>query len=536
MVGSSTTCVKVKKIEKVPSQYYTPNVTYVAKADTRVKIKLEDKTVQTAEQLEDALEAAPAVKVGLAGGIPSFAAEWWDKMKEAGKKGIHSIKYFLTDNAKRIAISGGASVALASIAGVVLVSTCSIAYQVRLGDKVIGTVKDESTYYQILSDVQEEVAEISEIAFEPRGELNVNMRLIPKGTLTDEEEIKEKLKSTSADMIPAYAVLVNSKPIMALPNQQMAIDVLEAYKKDYTGDAENVEVTFATDVEVAHEFVPKTLLKTKDSALDYLRSGQFETYTPAEGETLETVAEKYGVKVNDILNKNVVSDEVELSRQCLKIYTGKPLIDVKTVEHIKGEFAVPFETVQTEDETKYQGSIKAETEGQDGLKFLEAYVTKVNGEEVGKNVVQETMLKAPVNQVEILGTREVPAPVGTGFFAMPASGSLSSRFGSRWGRNHNGIDIAAGIGADVKAADTGRVIYSQYNDGGYGYLIQIDHGNGFVTYYGHCSELIAQVGDIVSKGDIIAKVGNTGNSTGPHLHFEVRKDGTPYDPLAYLND
>jgi len=118
---------------------------------------------------------------------------------------------------------------------------------------------------------------------------------------------------------------------------------------------------------------------------------------------------------------------------------------------------------------------------------------------------------------------------------MPSDGVLTSRFGSRWGRKHNGIDISADVGTNIYAADNGTVIYSQYNDGGFGYLLQIDHGNGVVTYYAHCNELLVPAGAVVAKGDVIATVGNTGRSTGPHLHFEVHKNGCPVDPTQYYS-
>ncbi len=120
--------------------------------------------------------------------------------------------------------------------------------------------------------------------------------------------------------------------------------------------------------------------------------------------------------------------------------------------------------------------------------------------------------------------------------ARPVNGTLSSRYGSRWGRNHNGIDLAAQTGTPIYAAESGRVTYAEFNDGGYGYMVKLDHGNGLETYYAHCSELCVKAGDVVTKGGLIAKVGSTGRSTGPHLHFEVRRNGVPEDPYFYLNN
>lgn len=124
-------------------------------------------------------------------------------------------------------------------------------------------------------------------------------------------------------------------------------------------------------------------------------------------------------------------------------------------------------------------------------------------------------------------------------FIWPVTGTITSYFGPRpdpftgvW-RNHSGMDIAARTGTPILAAEDGVVIYSGWIDG-YGYTIIIDHGGGLSTLYAHASKLIAQAGQSVSRGDTVALVGSTGYSTGPHLHFEVRLNGTRVEPLDYL--
>lgn len=117
--------------------------------------------------------------------------------------------------------------------------------------------------------------------------------------------------------------------------------------------------------------------------------------------------------------------------------------------------------------------------------------------------------------------------------AWPTNGTVTSGFGYRWGALHAGIDIANGVGTPIRAAKTGTVILAGWN-GGYGNCIVIDHGGGFSTLYGHMSRLRASEGQRVSQGDLIGDMGSTGNSTGPHLHFETRVNGNPQDPTRYL--
>lgn len=115
----------------------------------------------------------------------------------------------------------------------------------------------------------------------------------------------------------------------------------------------------------------------------------------------------------------------------------------------------------------------------------------------------------------------------------PAAGPVTSPYGMRWGRMHQGIDIGAGMGAPILAAGTGTVIYAGWMDG-YGNVVLVDHGNGMVTVYAHQSAIGVGNGARVSKGQVIGAVGSTGNSTGPHLHFETRVNGVALDPMAYL--
>ncbi len=128
---------------------------------------------------------------------------------------------------------------------------------------------------------------------------------------------------------------------------------------------------------------------------------------------------------------------------------------------------------------------------------------------------------------------------GSGPMGLPSNGEISSRFGWRTHpilgtrRFHAGLDFAADYGSPIRAAERGVVIFSGWY-GGYGNAVIIDHGNGITTLYGHASELYVNEGQTVQRGEAIAAVGSTGLSTGPHLHFEVRKSGEPVDPIAYL--
>jgi murein DD-endopeptidase MepM/ murein hydrolase activator NlpD len=115
----------------------------------------------------------------------------------------------------------------------------------------------------------------------------------------------------------------------------------------------------------------------------------------------------------------------------------------------------------------------------------------------------------------------------------PVDAPITSPFGSRWGTHHDGIDLGAAYGTPIRAAAAGTVLYCGWEEG-YGNFTVIDHGGGLATAYGHQSSIAVSCGQHVEQGQVIGYVGSTGHSTGPHLHFEVRVNGSPVDPLGYL--
>ncbi len=140
---------------------------------------------------------------------------------------------------------------------------------------------------------------------------------------------------------------------------------------------------------------------------------------------------------------------------------------------------------------------------------------------------------APAPAVASAPISSAPQPAASGGWQWPASGSVTSEYGRRWGRMHEGVDIGAPSGTPINAARSGQVVFAG-SQGGYGNLVLVDHGGGVVTAYAHQSRIIVSPGQSVSGGQQLGAVGSTGNSTGPHLHFEVRVGGAARNPRGYL--
>ena len=182
---------------------------------------------------------------------------------------------------------------------------------------------------------------------------------------------------------------------------------------------------------------------------------------------------------------------------------------------------------------------------QDQLGVVEKYETSLTDFSSVEDSVNELYEQKVVKVASSYGSSSTIAATGVNASSevvdlgisliSPVSGIVTSRFGARWGRSHKGTDIGAPQGTPIYAAASGTVIYSEYGyGGGYGNHVIISHGNGITTLYGHCTDLYVDEGEYVSQGELIATVGSTGESTGNHLHLEIRVDGIAQDPQNYL--
>lgn len=226
-----------------------------------------------------------------------------------------------------------------------------------------------------------------------------------------------------------------------------------------------------------------------------------------------------------------------------------------------------FETEYTYDDSKPASYRKTVKEGKKGITEWTVRYTFTDGEITDSEITGSKEKQKLQNEEVVIGTGEdndsedgmesnlndyddndtesnknagdsyTTGSSGSFIWPLPHTHNLTSLFEWRWGRMHNGLDIAGGddYGQPIIASDSGTVTWSGNDGGGYGNYVMIDHGNGYTTVYGHASELACSTGDYVEQGQVIAYVGSTGNSTGPHLHFEIRENDEPVDPLGFVS-
>ena len=231
--------------------------------------------------------------------------------------------------------------------------------------------------------------------------------------------------------------------------------------------------------------------------------------------------------------------------------------DDEIFEKIKNSGTTYYEyyAILDEDEEKYYVSTKEEAEeildelkekksrNIEDLAYTQIHSTELKEFEESETVIDELYEKPVViassgystySGAKIVNSSAPSAEVlGIGLVT-PVSGVITSRYGQRASGNHTGLDIANSIGTTIAAAAGGTVVFSGWDSYGLGYAIKISHGNGVETVYGHCSQLYVKTGETVEAGQAIAAMGSTGNSTGPHLHLEIRVNGERQNPQLYL--
>jgi murein DD-endopeptidase MepM/ murein hydrolase activator NlpD len=270
------------------------------------------------------------------------------------------------------------------------------------------------------------------------------------------------------------------------------------------------------------------------SALDKVLTDYRADYD--EGTTTE-FANKVEVKAGSFNDSELMSvDDIMAAAD------GKFSISLSTDMVYNTELAYDTETEYDDSENASYEKVK--TEGENGEAQVTIRTTFVDGVQTDAVVSDTKVIKEAKDEVIVKGskggvtdTSASGSSSGQFIWPLPYTHTLTSNFEWRWGRMHWGIDISDGgvYGQPIIAADGGTVTFAGNTGGGYGNFVIIDHGNGYQTIYGHASELAVTTGQSVAQGDTIAYVGSTGNSTGPHLHFEIVENGEKVDPLNFVS-
>lgn len=416
------------------------------------------------------------------------------------------------------------------------------AYEYSYNGKVLGLVKDQQEVYKTIDVIGTKLSDSYDAQIEIDKENDISFhRVMGFGLKLDStEDILNTLTYMKDIKATAYAVYVGKEQKVILQNKKIAQQVLQQVKDYFAPPLVGVsydKVGFAQKVEIKPVHTKLGKVQNPAEALEYMLTGAVEkqVHVVQAGETFSGIAASYGMKQSELMasNPTVQPDKLKISQE-LYLNQDCPVLTVETVETAGYNLPIPYEIAYENTTTLYKGQQTVKSMGSNGQQAVVAQIIRHNGQEVNRTVLSSEVLSQPVNQVVLVGTKAAPKLVGTGTYRYPVRGArLTSKFGRRWGRTHYGIDLACSVGTKICAADGGTVTFAGYK-GSYGYLVIINHGGGRESYYAHCSKLFVKRGQKVYQGQHIANVGNTGRSTGPHVHFEVHINGTPKNPLNYL--
>ena len=456
-------------------------------------------------------------------------------------------------------------------------------YNVYLDGRLLGTIKSKDALEKYIDNEQKELKEEFNVkkVYKPNG-LDIEKCLTHDAKILSEKQIYNKIKEKTSFTIKGYVVTIKSddkeekinildkKMFDNAVNKVLTVFVNKKDVKNYKNDTQTpIETTgsLIEDISIKEKItITESFISTDEMIFDdetlltkYLLFGSLDKdqeYVVQPGDTIETVSfnNKLGVEEFLIVNPEFTSSTNLLSvGQKVNISLIDPMISIVVQKHVVEDMPKNYETITKDDSSMYQGQTKVQTEGVNGVQRVTSKVRYVNGQAEPAIITNYTTITEPINKVVLKGTKSLPSSsysgggspaVTSGIWGWPTVSPyiVTSEFKYRWGRLHAGIDISGcGFGSPIYSIGPGTVISVTAGcpgqgylgsgcGGGYGNAVFIDHGNGMVVKYAHLNTVNASVGQRVSRGTYVGTMGNSGSSSGTHLHFEVRVNGQPINP------
>jgi murein DD-endopeptidase MepM/ murein hydrolase activator NlpD len=505
-------------------------------------VKFIDKLDDKFGILEEKLDYAELKFESLINNIWSKRLIIYNKIGQIKKKLISlyetAIEYTIQNKGK--VFSTAAAIFLSFVALGLFIGSIT-AYEYLYNGKVLGVVKNQSDVYVTVDVIGDKLAKEykANIIIDKEKNISFNKVIGLNLKLDTREDVLNSFTYLKDMEVQAYAIYVDSKQVATIDNKETAGTILMTIQNKYLKQSDKIKydkVGFAEKVEVKPISTKIGNLQEKEAVLKYMLTGalQEKVHKVQKGETFSGIASNYGIKQSQLMASNPsVSPEKLKIGQALVLTAAVPVLTVQTSETAEYIVPIPFTIEYENTAAKYKGEQSVKSRGVNGQREVIAKIIRNNGVEVTRTELSSVIVSDPKSQVVLVGTKKLPPLVGTGTFISPVRGTITSRFGYRWGRLHTGVDIGVHTGTEVKAADGGRVVFSG-RDGSLGICVRIDHGGNRVTTYGHLSKSLVKTGQKVFQGQHIGNSGNTGRSTGPHLHFEIKINGKFKNPLNYI--
>ena len=424
--------------------------------------------------------------------------------------------------------------------GAVVVNVYDLSYVISMDGAPIGVVSETAVFERAVNSVEARATRILGHDYAVEGEVAYTRALTERDDFATGSELETYLFNQIGDIMMGFDLKVDGVVIGSADEESELQEMLDTIAAPYLTE-NTVEYGFVEKVTISSNYITSESYMDLDGMYATLTANTTgeTTYTVVKGDTYSEIAQDNDMTLNELMALN---PEASLDRlmigDVLNVKKIIPFLSVYTVENVTYNAPIECPVEYVDDSKMYQGNSKVITQGVEGEARVNADVKYVNGYETERTINTSVTLSEPTTTVIARGTAPRPKTASTGTYIWPCSGTITSNYGYRsiFGSRsfHNGIDIAVPYGTSIRASDGGKVTYSGWKNGGFGYLVVITHDNGVQTYYAHNSKLLVSAGQRVYQGQIIAKAGSTGLSTGNHCHFGVKVNGSWQNPYNYL--
>lgn len=431
------------------------------------------------------------------------------------------------------------------------ISGLEYAVSVEYNGQELGFIETEGDIEQAQVEVQKRISYVDgneTVSFTPKFSLKI---IDSEAHYMGTNELADKMiVNSSQELAQAYGLYINDEFFGAVSTDDYSAvvaeldDILASYSS----------VSGAYDIRFINEptftsglYLTESIISLEDAQNLFASTVEAESsYTIQAGDTPETIAAKNNMTIEELESLNPNINSVCYAGAKVTVTKEQNFLPVTYCIEKKSTNDIAYSSVSVEDASLTKGKEEIAVAGENGVLETTEEVVYIDGVISSKKVISTNVIKEPVTEEIHIGTKEpvqhayypnseYTGPIenlGTGSFIRPCTtGYVSCQFSS-W---HHGVDIATDKGTPIYAADDGTVIISDWHYS-YGNYVMIDHGNGYVTLYAHASALNTEAGAQVTKGTKIAEVGSTGNSSGNHVHFEIRHNGAYTNPLNYISE
>lgn len=417
--------------------------------------------------------------------------------------------------------------------------------QLSYDDQVLGYVASEDVFEKARQDVRSRIVYTEEDSGDQWSLTPSYMLAVNDGVkVLDAAEVADAILQTSGEeIVEATGFYLNGTFYGAVTNGDRLQRELDEIKAPYATGEEGEYISFVEEPQLVEG------VYLRSSIVDYATIGDLihsqvageVRYTVQSGDNPSGIAHAHGLTTAELVNLNPDQNILKSLHpgDSLLVSQAVPFLRVKVTYRRTEMEEIPFETTQKNTSDLYFGATKTVVQGAPGLKECVYDYEYVDGIQQSKTLVSSTVITAPVTREILVGTQVRPGVSvvpSNGAYMWPIPGYTYCSRGFTGVYAHNGIDICGGVGTPIYATQSGIVSTAKYGNKGYGVYVVLDHGGGMSSLYGHCSSLAVQTGQWVNQGDLIAYLGSTGNSTGPHCHFEIRVNGVANNPANWVGN